>query len=88
MKSPTHCPCHVHATADYSKYKRDARLLRRCRLDSLQRAREWRERAKLETDPKERAWLESVSICAEWSAWIDLLILREIKTGKPMEISR
>jgi hypothetical protein len=88
MKTPERCLCHVHTTADYSKYSRDAKLLRRCRLDSLQLAREYHGRAELETDPKERAWLKSVAICAEWSAWIDLLILREIKTVKPMEISR
>jgi len=86
MNHPQKCTCDTHAMEDYSKYSRDPKLLRRGRRDSLDNARRWRLRAETEPDPKERAWLEAISICAEWKAWIYLLILREIKTEKPMEV--
>ena len=78
MKPPPKCTCHVHATEDISKHNRDPKLNRRVRKDCLEQAKNCRRLASLtHTDPKERAYLESVAVCAEWTAWTCLLILRE-----------
>lgn len=77
MKPPPKCTCHVHATEDTSKHNRDPKLNRRVRRDSLDQARRCRRLIPLQTDPKEIAYLESVAVCAEWTTWTCLLIIRE-----------
>ncbi len=79
MKPPIKCTCHVHQAEDYSKHSRNVKLNRDVRHDCLERARRCRERMLSEHNPEERAWLESVAICAEWTAWTCLLIIREAK---------
>jgi hypothetical protein len=82
VKPPKQCTCSVHladATNNYSKYSRNPKLLRRCRLDSLNNAQHWRKQAETEPTQKEKEYLESVAVCAEWNAWVCLTILREIR---------
>jgi len=79
VKPPTQCTCHVHATEDLSKHSRDLKLNRRVRRDCLDQVRRSRDLLQLETDPKERAFLQQVITCAEWTAWTCLLIIREAR---------
>ncbi len=83
MKPPQKCPCPVHATEDPSKLSQDPKLNRKVRRDCLERAQRWRSLIPLETDPKEKTYLESIAVCAEWTAWTCLLILREIRKDRP-----
>lgn len=79
LKPPVKCTCHIHQTKDIRSYKRDLKLSRRIRRDSLKRAAELRSRLATETDPEERAYLETIIVCVEWSAWLCLLLIRESK---------
>ena len=84
MKPPTKCTCHVHASEDFdiSKCNPDPKLNRRVRRDCLAQTLQCRTRILTELNPEKRAWLESVAICAEWTAWTCLLVIRELKTRK------
>jgi hypothetical protein len=87
MKPPKKCNCYVHATADYTKHSRDAVLIRRVRRAGLEQARKCRIRAQSESDQKEKNYLETVAICAEWEAWVCLVHLRDIKANRAYEKS-
>jgi hypothetical protein len=82
MKPPEQCTCSVHLMTDYSKYSRNPKLLRRARRDSLDNARRWRAQIETEPDPKQKVFLELSSVCAEWSAWICLNILRDLRKAE------
>lgn len=86
MKPPQPCTCHVHQTEDYSRYSRDLKLNRQVRKDCLTRAKKLRGQAETETDRSEKAILEKIAVCAEWSAWLSLQIIREVKAKNPRRI--
>lgn len=82
MKPPKQCACTVHladAADNYAKYSRDPKLNRQVRREALDRARRWRIQAKTNPTQKDQEWLEASAVCAEWSAWVCLTRLREIK---------